>query len=150
MGNICTFLPHYQKRLSFMQEGDSLTHPNVSEETRLLIGRKASARPGSLRGVTGTDHPAWKGGYGRNKSQQSFKDYEWKNAVKKRCKNQCIVTGIWYVIILMAGIFFQTNVMMSQTVSFLRNIFIKCFMMPIVMATIQKLNLRPFFSITFN
>jgi len=80
---------------SCKKETASLTHKgkNVSEETRLLIGKKASARPGSLRGVTGIDHPAWKGGYGRNKSQQSSKDYEWKNAVKKRCKNQCIVTG---------------------------------------------------------
>ena len=51
---------------------------NVNEKTRLLIRRKASARPGSLRGVTDTAHPAWKGGYGRNKSQSSTKDYEWK------------------------------------------------------------------------
>lgn len=60
---------------SCKKETASLTHKgkNVSEETRLLIGQKASARPGSLRGVTGIDHPAWKGGYGRNKSQQCGK-----------------------------------------------------------------------------
>ena len=81
--------PSCKKRtLSLIHKGKKL-----SEKSRLLIGKKASERPGSLRGVTGTDHPAWKGGYGRNKSQQSTKDYEWKNAVKKRCKNQCIVTG---------------------------------------------------------
>jgi hypothetical protein len=58
-----------------------------------LIGEKASQRPGSLLGVTSVKHPAWKGGYGRDKIQQSNKDFEWKNAVKKRCHNMCIVTS---------------------------------------------------------
>jgi hypothetical protein len=137
------------------KETVSRTHKgkNVSEKTRFLIGKKVSARPGSLRGVTGKDHPAWKGRYGRNKSQQSTEDYEWKNAVKKRCQSQCIITGeknIWNVITLMAGILFQIDVMMSQMVVFLRNVFIKCFMMPTVMATTQKINLRLFFSIALD
>lgn len=73
----------------------SRTHKGkeVSETARSLIGEKASKRPGSLLGVTGENHPAWKGGYGRDKTQQSNKDFEWKNEVKKRCHYRCIVTS---------------------------------------------------------
>lgn len=76
------------KIISYTQTGKK-----VSEAIRSLISEKASQRPGSLLGVTGAKHPAWKGGYGRDKIQQSNKDFEWKNAVKKRCHYMCIVTS---------------------------------------------------------
>ena len=74
----------------------SKTHKNkkVSEETRRLIGEKASHRKGSLVGIFGENHPAWKGGYGRDFKTPSTEDYNWKNNVKKRCNLQCIVTGV--------------------------------------------------------
>lgn len=59
----------------------------------MLISHKASLRPGSLLGIKGKNHPRWKGGYARDKNYKSNKDYEWKNAVKKRCNYMCIVTG---------------------------------------------------------
>lgn len=73
----------------------SRTHKGkfVSELTRRKIGEKCSARPGSLLNVFGEKHPCWKGGYGRSVTEQSTQDYIWKNAVRKRCRGLCIVSG---------------------------------------------------------
>lgn len=81
--------------LSCKKKISSVTHKNkiVSESTRLLIAKKASSRPGSLTGVHGEKHPAWKGGYGRDINKPSNQDYVWKNQVKKLYNFACIVTG---------------------------------------------------------
>jgi len=69
------------------------TNKIVSEQTRKLIGTKVSARPGSLVNVKGENHPRYKGGYGRDTTRPSTVDYEWMNAVKKRCNFSCVITG---------------------------------------------------------
>nr|QIA47037.1 putative site-specific DNA endonuclease [Colemanosphaera charkowiensis]QIA47076.1 putative site-specific DNA endonuclease [Colemanosphaera charkowiensis] len=66
----------------------------VSEQTRALIRKKASEHPGSLLGVTGENHPRYKGGYGRDKNQRSNADYIWINAVKKLYNRTCVLTGV--------------------------------------------------------
>lgn len=73
----------------------SLTHKDkqVSEETRKLIGEKASKRPGSLTKKFGEEHPRWKGGYGRDKNNRSTNDYIWINAVKAVYNKTCVLTG---------------------------------------------------------
>lgn len=73
----------------------SKTHSGkiVSEQTRALIGQKASQRPGSLRNVTGEAHPRYKGGYSRDKDKRSNDDYVWINSVKKIYNKTCVVTG---------------------------------------------------------
>jgi len=65
----------------------------VSEETRKLIGEKASERPGSLLNVKGAAHPSYKGGYGRDFKKPSTLDYDWLQGVKKRCKYSCVITN---------------------------------------------------------
>lgn len=92
---LCSYLNSKNGCRSCKNKIISFTHKNknVSQETRHLIGEKASKRPGSLLGVKGEDHPAWKGGYGRERYKPSTKDFEWKNAVKKKCHYQCIITG---------------------------------------------------------
>lgn len=72
----------------------SLTHRNkiVAENTRFLIGSKASQRQGSLKGVTGSDHPRYNGGYGRDFKKPSNFDYAWKTAVRKLYRNKCALT----------------------------------------------------------
>lgn len=72
----------------------SLTHKNklVGESTRLLIGAKASQRPGSLKNVTGPNHPRYKGGYSRDLSNPSNMDYAWKNAVRELYNHKCALT----------------------------------------------------------
>nr|YP_009184807.1 putative HNH homing endonuclease [Jenufa perforata]ALO62925.1 putative HNH homing endonuclease [Jenufa perforata] len=73
----------------------SIVHKNkiTSSSTKLLISQKARLRPSSLLGVKGSNHPKWKGGYGRDKNNPSNQDYVWKNAVKKRCQYMCIITS---------------------------------------------------------
>jgi hypothetical protein len=66
----------------------------VSAETRAKIGVKASQRPGSLTGVTGSAHPRYTGAIGRDLTSPSNMDYEWKSGVKKRCKYTCVVTRV--------------------------------------------------------
>jgi hypothetical protein len=66
----------------------------VSDKTRALIGKKASARPGSLLGVMGERHPRYKGGYGRDLKKRSTVDYIWINAVKKLYRKACVLTGV--------------------------------------------------------
>lgn len=82
---------------SCKKEKNSLLHKNkeVTLATRLLIAknRYGAGQKGSLFGIKGEKHPCWKGGYGREKNNQSTKDYEWKNAVKKKYNYQCVVTG---------------------------------------------------------
>ena len=65
----------------------------LSQETRALIGEKASQRPGSLLNVKGENHPAFKGGYGRDKHQRSTLDYIWINAVKKAFGKMCVLSA---------------------------------------------------------
>lgn len=72
----------------------SKTHKGkvTSDETKRKIGEKASQRPGSLTGKTGVNHPAYKGGVARDLKNPSSQDYQWKNAVRKRCDFTCVVT----------------------------------------------------------
>lgn len=65
----------------------------VSPATRAKISAQAQGRPGSLTGVTGPQHPAYKGGYGRDLKNPSTKDYVWKNGVRERCNYTCVITG---------------------------------------------------------
>jgi DNA-directed RNA polymerase subunit RPC12/RpoP len=64
-----------------------------SEETKAKIAEKARQRPGSLTGVTGSDHPRYSGGYARDKNQLSNADYVWRNDVRKFCEYACVLTG---------------------------------------------------------
>jgi hypothetical protein len=64
----------------------------TSEDTKRKIGEKVSQRPGSLTGVTGAAHPRSKGGTARDLKNPSNADYEWKNAVRKRCGYACVIT----------------------------------------------------------
>lgn len=75
----------------------SKTHTGkiISKETRSKIGQKASQRPGSLTGKFGETHPRFKGGSARDDDFGSKADYNWKNAVRKRCKDRCVITGIY-------------------------------------------------------
>jgi hypothetical protein len=84
-----TGCPGCKKRtLSKLHKGKILT-----EKTRTLIGQKASKRSGSLKNKFGENHPAFKGGYGRDKKTRSTVDYCWINEVKKRCNYKCVLTG---------------------------------------------------------
>ena len=73
----------------------SKTHSGkiISKETRLLIGQKASQRPGSLLGVTGENHPRFSGGYGRDFNNRSTLDYKWINEIKHLFQRSCALTG---------------------------------------------------------
>ena len=64
----------------------------TSEETKLKIGAKASLRPGSLTGKKGENHPRYKGSVGRYLKNPTYEDYDWKNAVRKRCNYTCVIT----------------------------------------------------------
>jgi hypothetical protein len=64
----------------------------TSEETKQKIGKKASERPGSLTGRTGSLHPRSKGGLARDSKSPSTEDYCWKNSVRKRCNSTCVVS----------------------------------------------------------
>jgi len=77
-----------KKDISLFQEGRP-----ISEETKKLIGEKASQRSGSLTGVFGANHPKYKGGFGRDLKNPSTNDYIWKNAVKKLYDRKCALTG---------------------------------------------------------
>jgi len=46
-----------------------------------------------LTGVFGKDHPAWKGGYGRDLKNPSTEDYAWKNGVRDLYNRKCALTG---------------------------------------------------------
>ena len=65
----------------------------VSQPVRQLIGKKASQTPGSLKGVTGPNHPRFQGGGGRDFKKPSNQDYVWKNGVRKCCHYKCVLTG---------------------------------------------------------
>jgi hypothetical protein len=65
----------------------------TSDETKKLIALKASQRSGSLLGVSGKFHPAWKGGYGRDLNATSTEDYIWKNTLRKVFRYKCVLTG---------------------------------------------------------
>lgn len=73
----------------------SITHKNKipTVKTRKLIGLKASQRVGTLLNVTGKNHPAWKGGYGRSFSTPSTQEYIWKKDVLKVYNYKCALTG---------------------------------------------------------
>jgi hypothetical protein len=73
----------------------SKTHKNkvTSEETKNKISEKAKKRTGSLLGRTGNRHPRYKGGLARDFKNPSNSDFAWKNAVRKRCKYKCVITG---------------------------------------------------------
>lgn len=73
----------------------SATHKNkvTSNETKKLIGLKASQRVDSLLGITGKNHPAWKGGYSRDLKFPSTQNYLWKNTLKKVYHYKCVLTG---------------------------------------------------------
>ncbi len=74
----------------------SKTHKGkvVSEETRALIGEKASKRPGSLTGKFGPAHPRFKGGYSRDLENPSHLDYVWINAIKVLYKRMCVASAL--------------------------------------------------------
>lgn len=74
----------------------SVTHKYkvLSDATKKLIGLKASQRVGSLVGVFGKNHPAWKGGYGRDLKVPSTQDYLWKNTLRKVYKAKCALTNV--------------------------------------------------------
>ncbi len=74
----------------------SVTHKYkiLSDTTKKLIGLKASQRVGSLFGVTGENHPAWKSGYSRDLNATSTENYLWKNTLKKIYKYQCVLTKV--------------------------------------------------------
>ncbi len=63
-----------------------------SEETKRKIGEKASQRPGSLTNKKGPAHPRWTGGVARDLKQPSNADYVWKNEVRTRCNQTCVVS----------------------------------------------------------
>lgn len=65
----------------------------VSEITRSRIGEKARLRPGSLLGVTGSAHPCFKGGVGRDFKNPTTADYIWKNGIRKVFHRRCALTG---------------------------------------------------------
>lgn len=73
----------------------SSTHKGkvTSDATKKLIGLKASKRVGSLSGIFGKEHPAWKGGYGRDFKSPSHEDYVWKNGVRTLYNGKCALTG---------------------------------------------------------
>lgn len=73
----------------------SITHKNkvTTSETKKLISLKASQRVGNLLGVTGKNHPAWKGGYGRSLNIPSTQEYFWKKKVLKAYNYKCALTG---------------------------------------------------------
>lgn len=62
------------------------------EETKRKMGEKASQRPGSLTGKTGSQHPRFKGGNARDLQNPSNADYAWKTAVRKRCNYTSVIT----------------------------------------------------------
>lgn len=72
----------------------SQTHTGkiTSEETKRKIGEKASQRPGSLTGRTGSLHPRFKGGFARDFTNPTTADYIWKTHVRKRCNYTCVVS----------------------------------------------------------
>nr|AWX53464.1 hypothetical protein [Scotinosphaera sp. NIES-154] len=72
----------------------SQTHKGkiLSNETRALIGEKASQRTGSLKNRFGENHPCFKGGYGRDKKTRSTLDYCWINGIKKLYNRKCVLT----------------------------------------------------------
>ncbi len=72
----------------------SKTHKNkvVSNQTGHKIGLKASQRIGSLTIRFGNQHPRFKNGSGRDLKNPSKLDYDWKNSVRKRCQQMCVIT----------------------------------------------------------
>jgi len=72
----------------------SKTHKGkiTSIETKRKIGEKASRRPGSLTGKTGSAHPRSKGALARDLTNPSTLDYTWKTSVRKRCNYTCVVS----------------------------------------------------------
>jgi len=64
----------------------------TTDETKRKIGEKASLRPGSLKGKTGSLHPRSKGGFARDFKNPSNFDYIWKTKVRKRCQFMCVIT----------------------------------------------------------
>jgi hypothetical protein len=84
-----TGCPHCKKKTI------SQLHTNkfVSTETRKKLSKKATGRVGSLKGVYGKNHPAFKGTPSRDFNNPSTDYYIWRESVKKRCGRICFVTG---------------------------------------------------------
>ncbi len=72
----------------------SETHSNkiVSSKTRILIGTKASLRPGSLKGKSGEQHPRFQNAPGRDIRKRSTEDYYWINGIKKLYARRCVLS----------------------------------------------------------
>ena len=66
----------------------------VSSETRGLIGTKASARPGSLTGKSGEQHPRFKNAPERDILKRITEDYYWLNGIKKIYSRRCVLSKI--------------------------------------------------------
>lgn len=65
----------------------------VSPQTRQKISKKATGRKGSLKGVYGKNHPAFKGTPSRDFHNPSTDYYIWINAVRERVGRYCCVAG---------------------------------------------------------
>jgi len=84
-----TGCPHCKKkRISELH-----TNKFVSVQTRQKLSKKATGRKGSLKGVYGKHHPAFKGTLSRDFHNPSTDYYIWINAVRKRVGRYCCVTG---------------------------------------------------------
>lgn len=83
-----TGCPHCKKKKI------SVLHSNkiVSEKTRKKLSERATGRKGSLKGVYGEKHPAFKGTPARDFHNPSTDYYIWREAVRKRCGRICFVT----------------------------------------------------------
>jgi DNA-directed RNA polymerase subunit RPC12/RpoP len=84
-----TGCPHCKKKVISELHKDKI----VSEETRKILSEKATGRKGSLLGVYGKDHPAFKGAHYRDFHCPSTEYYIWRESVRKRCGRVCFVTG---------------------------------------------------------
>lgn len=69
------------------------TDKKVSKITRKKLSDSATGRVGSLKGVFGKAHPAFKGTPNRDFNNPSTDYYIWREAIKKRCNRTCVLSG---------------------------------------------------------
>jgi hypothetical protein len=84
-----TGCPHCKKKTI----SELHTNKLVSSQTRQKLSKKATGRKGSLKGVYGKNHPAFKGTPSRDFHNPSTDYYIWINAVRERVGRYCCVTG---------------------------------------------------------
>lgn len=66
---------------------------HVSLATRMKIGKANKNKLGSLLGITGKDHPAWKSGIDTRKKGSTAEACSWRLGVRRPYGNQCVLTG---------------------------------------------------------